>query len=119
MKRFPLVMILLAFLGTSTAMSQPYDLGLEIYNPHFHSPALMKAEKTVQLDFIGYQNIIFQSGLYVNAITTLEKYHSSAGVRFTSSTMESVVSAWNLQLAYAYHQDIIKDGLPAGINQSN
>lgn len=106
MKYFPLVFIILVFPGTPKITAQPYDCGLEIYNPHFHNPALMRAEKTVQLDFIGYRNVIFQSGLYANAITTLEKYNSSAGVRFTKGTMESVVSSWNLQLAYAYHHSL-------------
>jgi hypothetical protein len=110
MKHFLLAFTTLVILRTPTAMSQPYQLGLEIYNPHFHNPALMKAEKTVQLDFIGYQNIyVFQSGLYANAIATLEKYNSSAGVRFAKTYIESSVSAWSIQLAYAYHHSFSDD----------
>lgn len=89
-------------LGTSLANTQSFQLrGLEIYNPYYHNPAYIQAEKTVQLDFIGYNSYSY-SEMWTSVMTTIPKYNSSAGIRFAQGSLDGTLDFWNLQLAYAY-----------------
>lgn len=102
MKQLLLGIIVLMGLGTSLTNAQNFQLrGLEIYNPYYHNPAYVQAEKTVQLDFIGY-NFYYLSGVWTSFMTTIPKYNSSAGIRFAQGSSDGTADFWNLQLAYAY-----------------
>jgi Type IX secretion system membrane protein PorP/SprF len=102
MKRIRFVIPVLMILGASPINAQQFQLrGLEIYNPYYHNPAYVQAEKTVQLDFIGY-NFSFLSGMWTSVMTTLPEYNSSGGIRLAQGSYEGTADFWNLQLAYAY-----------------
>jgi len=109
MKKILLICIGVILLGTSLASAQQFHLrGLEIYNPYYHNPAYLQAEKTVQLDFIGY-NFYLNSGIWSSANINLPKINSSAGIRFESTSYTDIGDAWNLQLAYAYQHSFSED----------
>ena len=120
MKQLLWVSILLMALGTPRVRAQSYQLkGLEIYNPYYHNPAYIQAEKTVQLDFIGY-NFNWGSGMWSSVMTTIPKYNSSAGIRFAHSSSDGSFEYWDLQLAYAYkHSFTEKIHLNGGIQFSS
>lgn len=96
-------------LGSNLANAQSFQLrGLEIYNPYYHNPAYIQAEKTVQFDFIGY-NLYRNSGMWTSIMTTIPKYNSSAGIRFAQGSFDGTLDFWNLQLAYAYEHSFSEE----------
>ena len=102
MKRILFASAILMFFGIFHANAQRFQLrGLEIYNPYYHNPAFVQAEKTVQLDFIGY-NFDYSSGIWASVMTNIPAINSSAGIRFAQNAMGDYADSRNLQLAYAY-----------------
>ena len=96
-------------LGLTHTSAQHFQLkGLEIYNPYYLNPAYIQAEKSVQLDFIGY-NFNWGSGMWSSVMTTIPKYNSSAGIRFAQSSSNGSFEYWDLQLAYAYKHSFTED----------
>ncbi|MDA3822481.1 MAG: type IX secretion system membrane protein PorP/SprF [Bacteroidales bacterium] len=106
-------------MGISFTHAQSFQLrGLEIYNPAYTNPAFVKAEKTVQLDFIG-QETYYHSEIWTNAMVSLPKYNSSAGIQFTRGGYKSSYSpalpvsksiVYNsLMLSYAYSHSFSDD----------
>ena len=109
MNRLLLVSIVLMAFGTSLVNAQRFQLrGLEIYNPYFYNPAYVQAEKTVQLDFLGY-NFYYLTGIWTSAMASIPKFNSSAGARFASSSFDESAESWILQLAYAYKHSFSED----------
>lgn len=102
MKRILFACMVLMFFGTFHADAQRFQLrGLEIYNPYYHNPAFVQAEKSVQLDFIGY-NFDYNSGIWASVMTNIPAINSSAGIRYAQGAYSDYLDSRNLQLAYAY-----------------
>jgi len=102
MNRFLFASTILMFFGIFHANAQRFQLrGLEIYNPYYHNPAFIQAEKNVQLDFIGY-NFDYISGIWASVMTNIPAINSSAGIRYAQSAYSDYLDSRNLQLDYAY-----------------
>lgn len=82
--------------------------GLEIYNPFYHNPAYTQAERTVQLDLLGY-NFDYYSGIWTSAMVELPRINSAAGIRFGSGWYTEVGASWNLEPVYVYRYSISED----------
>lgn len=109
MKNILFVSVAMIVLGLFPAKAQQFQLrGLEIYNPYYHNPAYVQAEKTVQLDLIGY-NFSYNSGIWASAMTTIPKFNSSVGIRLAQGSYDGTGDFWNLQLAYAYKHSFSED----------